>query len=116
MMEVGAEVTGGCVMTGENGCGVSICCCCLSFDGLQVCESLRWLRCIPLQLELVAVAVEMFVAQMLMLHFSFVKVSVASKKLHSLVSKCLKVFHFKSLHLRGQVVAQGCSCCLLLLS
>ena len=33
--------------------------------------SLRWLRCIPLQLA--AVAVEIFVAQMLELHLSYVK-------------------------------------------
>ena len=39
--------------------------------------SLRWLRCIPLQLELAAVAVEMSAAQMLELHLSFMKVSVA---------------------------------------
>ena len=39
--------------------------------------SLGWLRCIPLQLELAAVVVEMSVAQMLKLHLSFVKVSVA---------------------------------------
>ena len=40
-------------------------------------ESLGWLRCIPLQLVLAAVAVEMSVAQMLKLLLSFVKVSVA---------------------------------------
>ena len=39
--------------------------------------SVGWLRCIPLQLELAAVAVEMYVAQMLTFHLSFVKVSVA---------------------------------------
>ena len=38
---------------------------------------LGWLRCIPLQMVLVAVAVEMSVAQILKLHLSFVKVSVA---------------------------------------
>ena len=38
--------------------------------------SLGWLRCIPLQLELAAVAVEMSVAHMLKLHFSCMKVSV----------------------------------------
>ena len=37
--------------------------------------SLGWLRCIPLQLAVVAV--EMTVAQMLKLHLSFVKVTVA---------------------------------------
>ena len=36
--------------------------------------SLGWLRCIPLQLELAAVVVEMSVAQMLKLHLSFEKV------------------------------------------
>ena len=36
-----------------------------------------WLRCIPLQLVLAAVAVNMSVAQMLKLHLSFMKVSVA---------------------------------------
>ena len=40
------------------------------------CESLGWLRRIPLQLVLVAMAVEMSVGQMLKLHWSFVKVSV----------------------------------------
>ena len=71
--------------------------------------SLGWLRCIPLQLVLAAVAVEMSVAQMLKLHLSFVKVAVAAhvaagaddhirlalkvtEKLYSLISKCLKVF------------------------
>ena len=34
-------------------------------------------KCIPLKLVLVAVAVEMSMAQMLKLHFSFVKVFVA---------------------------------------
>ena len=38
---------------------------------------LGWLRCIPLQMELAAVAVEMSVAQMLKLHSSYMKVSVA---------------------------------------
>ena len=38
---------------------------------LQASESLRWLTCIPLQLVLVAVFVEMSVAQML--HLSLVK-------------------------------------------
>ena len=37
---------------------------------------LGWLRCIPLQLELAAVTVEMSVAQMLKLHSSYMKVSV----------------------------------------
>ena len=44
---------------------------------LWASESLGWLRCIPLQLVLVAVAVEMSVAQMLTLHLNFVKVPVA---------------------------------------
>ena len=44
---------------------------------MQASESLRWLRCIPLQLVLGAVAVEISVAQILKLHLSFVKVSVA---------------------------------------
>ena len=39
--------------------------------------SLEWLRCIPLQLELAAVAVEMSVAHMLKLDLSYGKVSVA---------------------------------------
>ena len=39
--------------------------------------SLGWLRCIPLQLVLAAVAVKMSVAQMLKLHLSFIKVYVA---------------------------------------
>ena len=39
--------------------------------------SLGWLRCIPLQLVLAGMVVEMFVAQMLKLHLSFVKVCVA---------------------------------------
>ena len=38
--------------------------------------SLGWLRCISLQLELAAVAVEMFVAQMSKQHLSYMKVSV----------------------------------------
>ena len=70
--------------------------------------SLGWLRCIPLQLVLAAVVVEMSVAQMLKLHLSFVTVSVAvvagltttffclalnvAKRLHCLFSKYLKVF------------------------
>ena len=45
--------------------------------GLKASVSLRWLRCISLQLELAAVAVEMSVSQMLKLHLSYVKVSVA---------------------------------------
>ena len=45
--------------------------------GLKVSVCLGWLGCIPLQLERAAVAVEMSVAQMLKLHLSFVKVSVA---------------------------------------
>ena len=40
--------------------------------------SRRWLRCISLQLELAASAVEMSVAQLLKLHLSYVKVSVAT--------------------------------------
>ena len=39
--------------------------------------SLRWIRCIPLQLVLAAVAVKMSVAQMLKMHLSYMKVSVA---------------------------------------
>ena len=39
--------------------------------------SLGWLRCIPLHLEPVAVAVEMSVSQMLKLHLSYVNVSLA---------------------------------------
>ena len=39
--------------------------------------SMGWLRCILLQLQLAAVAVEMSVAQMLKLHLSYVKLSVA---------------------------------------
>ena len=39
--------------------------------------SLGWLRSIPLQLELTAVAVKMSVTQILMLHLSYVKVPVA---------------------------------------
>ena len=66
------------------------------------------LGCIPLQLVLAAVAVEMSVAQMLKLHLSFMKVAVAvaagltitffclalnaAKDLNSFVSKYLKVF------------------------
>ena len=38
---------------------------------------LGWLRSIPLQLELAAVAVEMSVAQMLKLHLSFMEVPIA---------------------------------------
>ena len=38
--------------------------------GLLAYDSLGWLRCIPLQLMLVAVAVEMSVAQMLKLYLS----------------------------------------------
>ena len=38
--------------------------------------SLGWLRCIPLQLKVAAVAVEMLVTQMLKLHLSYIKVSV----------------------------------------
>ena len=75
---------------------------------MQASESLGWSKCIPMQLELAAVPVEMSVAPMLKLHLSFVKMSVAvvagaddrvllpsmnaAKKLYSLVSKCLKVF------------------------
>ena len=40
-------------------------------------ESLGWLKCIPLQLVLAAVAVEMSMAQMLKFHLSFVKLSMA---------------------------------------
>ena len=43
--------------------------------------SLGWLKCIPLQLELAAVAVEMSVAQMLKLYLSFVKVSAGADNL-----------------------------------
>ena len=39
-------------------------------------ESLGWLRCFLLQLVLVAMAVEISLAQILKLHLSFVKVSV----------------------------------------
>ena len=39
--------------------------------------SVGWLRCISLQLVLAAVVCEMSVAQMLKLHLSYVKVSVA---------------------------------------
>ena len=49
----------------------------VGLPGLQACESLGWLRCFPLKLVLFTVAVEMTVAQMLKLHLSFVKVSVA---------------------------------------
>ena len=45
---------------------------------MKASVSLGWLRCIPLQLELAAVAVEMSVAQMLKLHLSYVKMSVAA--------------------------------------
>ena len=44
--------------------------------GLQESESLGWLRCIPLQMVLVTVAVEISVAQMSKLHLSFIKGSV----------------------------------------
>ena len=37
----------------------------IGLDGLLATESLGWLRCIPLQVVLVAVAIEMSVAQML---------------------------------------------------
>ena len=69
--------------------------------------SLGWLKCLPLQLELAAVAVEMSEAQMLKLHLNYVKVSVVvaagaddhvllpalnvAEELDSLISKCLKV-------------------------
>ena len=72
-----------------------------------------------------ALAVEMSVAQMLKLHLSYMKVSVAvaagpddqvllpcfecTKELDSLVSKCLKVFLSLSIHLQCQVVAEGCT-------
>ena len=39
--------------------------------------SLGWLRCTSLQLVLAVVAVEISVAQMLKLHLSFIKVSLA---------------------------------------
>ena len=74
---------------------------------MQASESLK---CIPLQLVLAAVAVEMSVAQMLKLHWGFVKVSVAvvaelmtmffspalnTAETHgSLISICLEVFLF----------------------
>ena len=45
--------------------------------GLKASVSLGWLRCIPLQLEMAAVAFEMSVAQMFKLHLSYMKVSVA---------------------------------------
>ena len=45
--------------------------------GGEVSVSLGWLRCIPFQLELAAVAVKMSVPQMLKLHLSYMKVSVA---------------------------------------
>ena len=41
------------------------------WPGYVASESLEWLRCIPLQLVLVAVAVEMSVIQMLKLFLSF---------------------------------------------
>ena len=49
----------------------------VGLSGLLASESLGWLKCIPLQLVLVAVAVKMSVAQMLKLHGSSWKVSVA---------------------------------------
>ena len=49
----------------------------VGWPGLLTSESLGWLRCIPLQLVLVAVAVEMSVAQMLTLHLRSWKVAVA---------------------------------------
>ena len=80
---------------------------------------------------LAAVAVEISVAQMLKLDLRFVKVSVAvvvagaglpfwpalndAKKLYSFVSKCVKVFLFSSFQLLCQIVAEDCTCCLLLL-
>ena len=45
--------------------------------GLQASKYLGCLTCIPLQLVLTTVAVEKSVAQMLKLHLSFMKVSVA---------------------------------------
>ena len=53
--------------------------------------SLGWLICIPLQLELDAVAVEMCVAQMLKLHLSNGEVSVAVTAMadnHNLLPCC----------------------------
>ena len=46
---------------------------------------LGWLRCIPLQLVLAGVAVKMSVGQMLKLHLSCVKVSVAAADDHVLL-------------------------------
>ena len=65
--------------TKEVGCPLDCCCClCLppgsaeqvGWPGLKATVSLGWLRCIPLQLELVVVAVEMSVAKMLKLHLN----------------------------------------------
>ena len=44
---------------------------------MQASEFLIWISCIPLQLMLFALTVEMSVAQVLKLHLSFMKVSVA---------------------------------------
>ena len=44
---------------------------------MQASESLGWLRCITLQLELAAVAVEMSMVQILKLHLIYMKVAVA---------------------------------------
>ena len=50
----------------------------LGCAGWMTClESFRWLQCIPLQLVLAALAVEMSVAHMLKLHLSSVTVSAA---------------------------------------
>ena len=51
--------------------------------------SLGWLRCIPLQLELAAVAVEMSVAQMLKLHVE-VSVTVAAGVDNHLLLPCFE--------------------------
>ena len=75
-------------------------------------ESLMWLRCIHLQLVLVAVAAEISVAQMLKLKLWLLGLKVFSLScfecclgVQSLVSDCLKVFIFKGRHLRCQAVA-----------
>ena len=51
---------------------------CFGWAGLLASESLGWLRCIPLWLVLVDVAVQMAVAQMLKLHLN-VSVAVVSE-------------------------------------
>ena len=88
-------------------------------------------KIIPLQLVLVASAVKClwhkgwsrtwFVWKCLCLRLLYLMTTLfcpvlnVVEKLDSLISKCLKVFFLYSLHFQHRIVADGCTCCLLLL-